>query len=72
MENQFNFSQLDTPCELKLGVEDWVNLTDSNELKRFKCEVKDFIQNALKKCWKFKKDIKGMDDEDVYKYLKNL
>ena len=72
MENQFNFSQVDIPSELKLGVEDWVNLTDQSELNRFKKEIKNYIQDTLKKCWVLKKAIKGMDDSEVYKYLKSI
>lgn len=72
MENQFNFSQVDIPCELKLGIEDWVILTVQSELTRFKKEINEFIQATLKDCWVFKKAIDGMDDEQVYNYLKNL
>ena len=72
MENQFNYSQLDRPCELKLGVEDWVNLTVKSELTRFKNGIKVFTHATLKACWVFKKAIKGMDDQQVYSYLKNL
>lgn len=72
MENQLNYSQVDIPCELKLGLEDWVDLTVQSELTRFKNEIKAFIQTTLKACWVFKKAINGMDDQQVYNYLKNL
>jgi len=72
MENQFNFSQVEVPCELKLGQEDWIDLTAQNELTRFKKEVKQYITSTLQACWQPKKAIKGMTDAQVYTYLKTL
>lgn len=72
MENQFNFSQVKIPCELKIGEFDWITFTEQSELDRFKDEIITYITGCLQICWKPKRDIELMDDAQVYTYIKSL